>query len=586
MVATTTAAAAVPSVVPMGHRIAERLPFLVDTLAHEARVLGVEVDAATARACATATWGDVCGALPVADARRMARRCRRLLSVADAGLERAGGPTDGMRGLAATALRQAVATEAMRLSAFLRALSLVGCEARADQAGEPVTLTLLDGGRRILVEPERGLDPTKRWAIRTTGPAATILPAKAGAASLPDVPALSAARALTSRLEQLARDAPHWPAFPAFAVDLAEAAPTRPFWHPPVRLRTDGTGDITLRDPRNAFRRPSEPVRCPSPALPATALHAGLRHDAIGEVRRGIVEPGLSFLVALPRAQTRGVVLLVHSLEADGRTILDMVGDDLASVGLASVAFDLPLHGERARHGEPFLAADDPTRFARNALAAVGDILAVTAMVRHCPDAVGLPSGVATDRIGFLGYSIGATIGLLALAADPALAPAVLLAPAGDIQRWQTLLLARHIDVIDTVCIGPGATGAVCADDASCGPGAVCDRPPGLFLIAPAVLPPARLLIGDAEPLGATALLRQPVDARPILVQYATDDAIVFASQTRQVADALALPFVSADAELPSRAVRAWPGGHEFILQPAVRAEAARFLARNLAGTL
>ena len=580
----TTAAAAVPSVVPLGHRLAERLPFLVDTLAHEAPVLGVDLDAATARDCATAAWGDVCAAFPVEGARRMARRCRRLLSVADAALERAGGPTDGMRGLAATALRQSVATEAMRLSAFLRALSLVGCEARGREAGEPVTLTLLDGGRRVLIEPERGLDPTKRWAIRTTDRAGTLLQAKAGAASLPDVPALSAARALATRLEQLARDAPHWPAFPAFAVDLAEAAPTRPFWHPPVRLRTDATGDVALRDPRTAFRRPPEPGRCPSPATPAP--QAGLaRHDAIAEGRRGLVEPGLSFLVALPRAQTRGVVLLVHSLEADGRTILDMVGDDLASVGLASVAFDLPLHGERARQGEPFLAADDPTRFARNALTAVGDILAMAAMIRHCPDAVGLPSGVATERIGFLGYSIGATLGLLALAADPVLDPAVLLAPTGDIQRWQTLLLARRIDVIDKVCIGPGATAEVCADDASCGPGAVCDRHPGLFLIAPAVLPPSRLLIGDAEPLGATALLRPPVDARPILVQYATDDAIVFASQTRQVADALGLPLVPGDAELPSRALRAWAGGHGFILQPAVRAEAARFLARHLAGT-
>ena len=190
-------------------------------------------------------------------------------------------------------------------------------------------------------------------------------------------------------------------------------------------------------------------------------------------------------------------------------------------------------------------------------------------------------SGVPTDRIGFLGYSIGATVGLLALGADPALAPAVLLAPVGDIQRWQILNLAYHLHLIANVCIGPDG-GAICADDASCGPGAVCDRDPGMFLMSPAVLPPARLLIGDAEPLGVTALLRPPIDARPILVQYATEDAIVFPSHTRLVADALALPLVPADAALPSRALRAWSGGHEFILQPAVRAEAVRFLAGHL----
>jgi pimeloyl-ACP methyl ester carboxylesterase len=293
---------------------------------------------------------------------------------------------------------------------------------------------------------------------------------------------------------------------------------------------------------------------------------------------------GVPFLLAVPRAPVRGVVVLLHSLEADARTILDLVGDDLASEGLASAAFDLPLHGERARPGEPFLAPDDPTRFAENALPAVGDILALTAVLQHCSDAVGLPSGVPTDRIGLLGYSIGASLGLLALAADPALDPAVLLAPAGDIQRWQALLLARRIDLIDKVCIGPGRDGT-CTDDVTCGPGAVCDRHPGLFLIAPAVLPPSRLLIGDAEPLGTTALLRPPIDARPILIQYATDDWIVFPSQARLVADALALPLVPAGRDLPSRALRAWPGGHEFILDDAVRAEAVRFLARHLSST-
>jgi hypothetical protein len=65
-------------------------------------------------------------------------------------------------------------------------------------------------------------------------------------------------------------------------------------------------------------------------------------------------------------------------------------------------------------------------------------------------------------------------------------------------------------------------------------------------------------------------------------MQYATEDWIVFPSQARQVGDALALPPVPPGGDLPSRAMRAWPGGHDFILQPSVRAEAVRFLARHL----
>jgi hypothetical protein len=287
------------------------------------------------------------------------------------------------------------------------------------------------------------------------------------------------------------------------------------------------------------------------------------------------------FLLGVPRIPIRGVVLLVHSLDSDARTILDLVADDLAGAGLASVAFDLPLHGERARAGERFLAADDLGRFREHALAAVGDVAALTGVLRHCTADLGLPSDVAPHGIGLLGYSIGGAIGLLAFGADPSLAAAVLIAPPGDIARWQGLLLARSLGLTDKICIGrdPAAT---CSEDAACGPGAVCERHPGLWLLGPAIIAPSRVLVGDAEPLGITTLLRPPADARAILMQYATEDWIVFPSQVRQLGDALALPAVSPGDDLPSRALRAWPGGHDFILQPAVRAEAVRFLARHL----
>src|SRR5262245_35867468 len=102
MVATADAAAVSPSIVALGHRLADRLPFLVDTLDHEGSARGVEVEPVTARDCAAAKWDGVCGALPLDGARRIARRCRRLLSDADAALERAGSPAESMRGLAVT----------------------------------------------------------------------------------------------------------------------------------------------------------------------------------------------------------------------------------------------------------------------------------------------------------------------------------------------------------------------------------------------------------------------------------------------------------------------------------------------------
>lgn len=93
--------------------------------------------------------------------------------------------------------------------------------------------------------------------------------------------------------------------------------------------------------------------------------------------------------------------------------------------------------------------------------------------------------------------------------------------------------------------------------------------------------PAYRLLVGDSDPMGATALLRPPLDSRPLLVQLATDDVIVFALNTRRVADALGLPAVAGGAELPTRALSVWPGDHDFLGEAVVRAEAAAFLAEH-----
>src|SRR4029453_17338589 len=124
----------------------------------------------------------------------------------------------------------------------------------------------------------------------------------------------------------------------------------------------------------------------------------------------GALESGVLFLLAVPRTTIRGVVVLVHSLDSDARTILDLVGNDLARAGLASAAFDLPLHGERARSGERFLAADDLAQFREHAITAVGDIRALAAVLRDCAADVGLPPEVVTHGVGLLGYSIGGAL--------------------------------------------------------------------------------------------------------------------------------------------------------------------------------
>jgi alpha-beta hydrolase superfamily lysophospholipase len=285
------------------------------------------------------------------------------------------------------------------------------------------------------------------------------------------------------------------------------------------------------------------------------------------------------FLLALPRQQPRGVVLLLHSLSSGARVILGSLAGALAERGLASIALDMPGHGERPAGPAPFLEPADPASFALHAAQARREILALLAVLRHCPAALGLPAAVAVERVGMVGYSVGATLGLLVLAADPNISPVVLTAPAADVFLWQRLLVARHVGLLRRVCLG-AASGSTCTDDAACGAGVPCDHHPGIWLFSPAVAPAYRRLIADVEPLAGAALLRPPYDGRPLLVQGANDDTIVFSAITRRVGDALGLPEVGAGEELPPRARRMWAGGHDFLDQAPVRAEAADFLAR------
>jgi len=571
-----------PAVLPIAHRLAEYVPQLVGDLTRVAPVLGVTLDAAAAERCGTVAWDGVCTALGQRQARRAARGCRRVLSQAAAGLARVPVAADDARAATVAALERRISTEAFRLSSLLRHLSHAGCAPDPQRAAdEPVALMLLDGGPRVLVEPERGLDPRRAYVLRSREPPYPALAPVAEVPSLPEGAAFEAARALLAQFAARAGEPASWPAFPAFMVMLPEPPATIPFWHAPVGLTRAAPatpGAFRPRDPRPAITvTPADGCGEPAEAA-ADGLPADAPRDELSQVRRGALASGVSYWIALPRRPVSGVVILAHSLEWNARIMLATLANDLAREGLASASFDLPLHGERLAAGEEFVPANDPAAFARHAEAAARDVVALADYLRRCPESAGLPRAASEAGVAFLGYSIGATVGVLALAVDPLLRPAVLIAPAGDVFRWQGLLVAREVGLLTRTCVG-ALGGKMCTTDADCGAG-ICEHHPGLWLVPTALGPTARVLVGDAEPLGMAAFLGPPDDTRPVLVQLATADAIVFRPYARRVADALALVPVTSGADLPPRAVTEWPGGHDFIHDPAVRLEAARFLAR------
>jgi fermentation-respiration switch protein FrsA (DUF1100 family) len=116
-------------------------------------------------------------------------------------------------------------------------------------------------------------------------------------------------------------------------------------------------------------------------------------------------------------------VLLLHGLSSHKERMANAIGRSLLQRGVASLALDLPMHGERSGNGKNVFG---------NPLALVG---AWRTAVREAEDAVTGMSGqhdVDAARIGVVGYSLGGFLALMAAAEDPRLR-VITLAAAGDL---------------------------------------------------------------------------------------------------------------------------------------------------------
>ena len=136
---------------------------------------------------------------------------------------------------------------------------------------------------------------------------------------------------------------------------------------------------------------------------------------------KGVDVPGI---LQLPAARPAPAALLLHGYSSRKERLADTVGRAFFARGIASLAIDLPLHGER----EGDMDADS----LRNPIAVVGhwklaleECSAALRFLEAHPDIDG-------DRLAIAGYSMGSFLGITAAAADPAVR-AVVLAAGGDL---------------------------------------------------------------------------------------------------------------------------------------------------------
>ncbi len=133
----------------------------------------------------------------------------------------------------------------------------------------------------------------------------------------------------------------------------------------------------------------------------------------------------LPAVLLLPRAGGRAPVsLLLHGLSLDKERMAGMAGPALLLRGIASMALDLPLHGERSGGKEP-TPSSNPFEMMRRWRAALAESALALRYLARRPD-------IDASKISLMGYSLGAFIGLKVAAGNPQVRSLVL-AAGGDL---------------------------------------------------------------------------------------------------------------------------------------------------------
>lgn len=417
----------------------------------------------------------------------------------------------------------------------------------------------------------------------------------AEASALPDVPAAAGAQGTLRR-----------------AVDAAALSRLRAWFEPAT---TDAHRKAVLRfrtfDPRAGLvayrellaRNGCAPYQGGSLAL--EPVDVGLEGAAIAGVYRGRfrsldlagddrtsrilgVDPDvarpieLSFLLALPAGFSAGtpVVLALHGHGGRAETMLKTNAIGLARRGMATLALDLPAHGERGRE-EPFVDPLHPERLTLGIRQATVDALALLHAGASC--GFQLPDGERfTPRtLRYLGYSLGAAIGVLLRAVEPELGTTVLVAPPGDLVEWQVQQVPKRLGAETyTGCSGGAAHGRPCRDPSACGPDGTCVFDPQIILLSDVVSSSYGALFGGADPVAFAGERTGSASTAPLLLIAGGLDTTIGLLVGPRLADIYGLK-LTADGGRRGAGTRFayWPGlGHELFANETVREQAYDFL--------
>ncbi len=140
-----------------------------------------------------------------------------------------------------------------------------------------------------------------------------------------------------------------------------------------------------------------------------------LRADELGDA-------AVPAILLLPDSASAPAALLLHGYTSHKEMMSDSVGRALMDVGVASLAVDLPMHGERSAGGGPSI---QPLELMRNWKLALAECVIGLRYLGARPE-------IDRERLSIVGYSLGSFLGVTVAARDRSVR-AIVLAAGGDL---------------------------------------------------------------------------------------------------------------------------------------------------------
>ena len=326
-----------------------------------------------------------------------------------------------------------------------------------------------------------------------------------------------------------------------------------------------------------------------APAPPIDPAFGPIGGAASAPARRPSPTPGpvdLRWLAALPKdaGPATPVVLTIDGHAGRAERMLRRFASALTERGIALVAIDLPEHGARGNGGAGFFEPLDPARLGARLLESVVDVVAAV----HALHACGLPLAggafLRPERVGYLGYSLGAMVGVMARAVEPALGAMVALAPGGDVTGWLMLHISSRLGASFMTCLDGPEHGRSCQMNGRCAAPGLCAVDPFQWEFASRVAMPYALAGGGVDPLAFASRRTGAVSHGPLLLIGGGLDYVIYPNLMGHLADGLGLHPAALGVWRGPRARRVqWPElGHDLVEQPAVREQAVMFLAERM----